>query len=145
MFKPEDRLIYLIASTARMLTNHMRDRLHQAGVDITSSQAGIMFLLEKGQGLSMTELSQALVADNSAITRLVDRLERAGLVNRTASPDDRRVSVIVLTDKGREETKAAKKVVRSLNEEIKDSMTPGELDVFKRTMMGLADRFQRGK
>ncbi|MBU0514459.1 MAG: MarR family transcriptional regulator [Proteobacteria bacterium] len=144
MIEAEDRLIYLVTSTARLLTNHLRDRLRAAGVEITSSQVAMMFLLDKSRGLSMTEISRAVVADNAAVTRLVDRLEKAGLVRRTADPGDRRVSMIVLTDRGRRETEAAAKVVRSLNREIRESMTTAELEVFAGTMIGLAARLRGG-
>lgn len=144
MLKAEDRLIYLVTATARLLTNHLRDRLRAAGVEITSSQVAMMFLLDKSRGLSMTDISRAVVADNAAVTRLVDRLERAGLVERTADPGDRRVSIIVLTDRGRRETKAAAKVVRALNREIKASLTAEELEVFIEAMIGLAARLQGG-
>jgi DNA-binding MarR family transcriptional regulator len=144
VFKAEDRLIYLVSATSRLLTNHLRDRLRAAGVEITSSQVTMMFLLEKNQGLTMTEISRAVVADNAAVTRLVDRLEKAGLVERTADPADRRVSKIVLTDQGRRATKAAGRVARALNREIKASLTAEELEVFIKAMIGLAERFGPG-
>ncbi len=144
MIEAQDRLIYLLTATARLVTNHLRDRLRAAGVAITPSQVALMFLLEKSRGLTMTEISRAVVADNAAVTRLVDRLEQAGLVRRTADPGDRRVSLIVLTDQGRRETRAAAKVARSLNREIKEGMTASQLETFTGTMIGLAARLRGG-
>jgi MarR family transcriptional regulator for hemolysin len=144
MLEAENRLIYLLTAAARLVTNHLRDRLRGAGVEITPSQVALMFLLEQSQGLTMTEISRAVVADNAAVTRLVDRLEGAGLVARTADPGDRRVSLIVLTDQGRRETRAAAQVARSLNQEIKEALTPGELKVFTQTLIGLAARLRQG-
>jgi len=144
MIEAENRLIYLVTSTARLLANRLRDRLRAAGMEITPSQVTMMFLLEKSQGLTMTEISRAVVADNAAVTRLVDRLEGAGLVKRTADPADRRVSMIVLTDRGRRETKAAAKVVKAVNQELWKGMTSAELEVFAGSIIGLAARLRDG-
>lgn len=51
--------------------------------------------------LRMHELARAVVLSRSGLTRLVDRLEAAGLLRREASPDDRRGAYAVLTDEGR--------------------------------------------
>lgn len=50
--------------------------------------------------LRMHELARAVVLSRSGLTRLVDRLERAGLLRREPDPADRRGSFAILTDKG---------------------------------------------
>lgn len=54
-----------------------------------------------GQRLRMSEFEQWMVISRSNVTRLVDRLETAGLVRRERSVDDRRGSFAVLTTAGR--------------------------------------------
>jgi DNA-binding MarR family transcriptional regulator len=48
----------------------------------------------------MHELARAVVLSRSGLTRLVDRLERAGLLRREPDPADGRGSYAVLTDEG---------------------------------------------
>jgi DNA-binding MarR family transcriptional regulator len=55
----------------------------------------------RGGCLRMTELARATDYTPSGLTRLADRLERAGLVRREPCPDDRRGSVATLTPQGR--------------------------------------------
>jgi DNA-binding MarR family transcriptional regulator len=50
--------------------------------------------------LSMTELANAVLLSKSGLTRLVDRIEEAGLVQRASAPGDRRSLLIVLTPSG---------------------------------------------
>lgn len=50
--------------------------------------------------LRMHELARAVVLSRSGLTRLVDRLENAGLLRREPDPADRRGSFAVLTDEG---------------------------------------------
>ena len=50
--------------------------------------------------LSPGELGATTMVTSSAVTKRIDRLERAGLVTRTVSPDDARARRIRLTDRG---------------------------------------------
>jgi DNA-binding MarR family transcriptional regulator len=50
--------------------------------------------------LRMHELARAVVLSRSGLSRLVDRLERAGLLRREPDPADRRGSFAVLTEEG---------------------------------------------
>ena len=52
--------------------------------------------------LRMHELARAVVLSRSGLTRLVDRLEKAGLLVREPDPSDRRGAFAVLTDEGRD-------------------------------------------
>jgi DNA-binding MarR family transcriptional regulator len=54
------------------------------------------------QRLTMTELAGSIWITPSGLTRLVDRIEEAGLVERLACPGDRRSLHIALTDAGKE-------------------------------------------
>jgi DNA-binding MarR family transcriptional regulator len=60
----------------------------------------LMQLLET-DGLTPTQLSQALGLDHSTISRSVLRMEQADLVGRSPSPRDRRATIVTLTDRGR--------------------------------------------
>lgn len=54
----------------------------------------------KGKQLRMYELAQRVVLSRSSITRLVDQLEKQGLLSRKTDPEDRRGSYAVLTEAG---------------------------------------------
>ena len=57
--------------------------------------------------LRMTELGARVVLSRERVSRVVDELERAGLVRRERNPDDGRSLLAVLTDEGRERLRAA--------------------------------------
>ena len=54
-----------------------------------------------GERLPHNVLAESIVLSRSGITRLVDRMVAAGVVRREPSPDDRRVSQVVMTEEGR--------------------------------------------
>ena len=59
------------------------------------------------QRLTMTQLASAILFSKSGLTRLIDRMEAAGLVQRLARPGDRRSLHIALTDAGEEKYRQA--------------------------------------
>jgi DNA-binding MarR family transcriptional regulator len=62
---------------------------------------GLLILVEQAQPISATRLVEHLGLGRTAMTSVVDRLERGGWVERRASSSDRRVSHLVVTDAGR--------------------------------------------
>jgi DNA-binding MarR family transcriptional regulator len=78
------------------------------GLPLTSYEV-LMYLSDTEEGqLRMGELADRLLLSRSGITRLVDRLERQGLVERHRSEDDGRGFYATLTAKGREKLHAAR-------------------------------------
>lgn len=69
--------------------------------DLSISQFSVLNTLDDNLGWRLTDVSSRLLIDKSTVTRIIDRLERAGLVRRDADPTDRRVQRVVLTDRGR--------------------------------------------
>jgi len=72
-----------------------------APLDITAAQYVILMSLAQGQADSASELCKGMPYDPGAMTRMLDRLERRGLVRRVAHPNDRRASNLELTDEGK--------------------------------------------
>ena len=67
---------------------------------LSTSQYAVLMLLDSDEGRRLTDLSERLLFDKSTITRLIDRLEQAELVQRIADPADRRAQRVVLTAQG---------------------------------------------
>jgi DNA-binding MarR family transcriptional regulator len=137
----DDRLIFLVFAAQQKLKMYLNSALTSSGVRVTVAQAGILFLLKQKDGRTMTELSQILGIDNSTMTGLTDRLEKAGLLKRHANPGDRRTSHIHITPQGFTEVDGAKAVIRRVNEEIKTGFSSEEIEAFKRVLNGFFNKF----
>ncbi|PKN60384.1 MAG: hypothetical protein CVU53_03330 [Deltaproteobacteria bacterium HGW-Deltaproteobacteria-11] len=139
----DDRLIFLVFSAQQRLRMYINSALTASGVRVTAAQAGILFLLKQKDGRTMTEMSQIIGIDNSTMTGLTDRMEKAGFLERHANPDDRRASHIHITPQGLAEVDGAKAVIRRVNEEIKTGFPSQEIEAFKRVLNGFFDKFKR--
>ena len=140
----DDRLIYLIFTAQQKLRTHLKKLMVKENVRVTPAQAGILFLLKQKDGRTMGELSQMLSIDNSTITGLVDRLEKTGLVRRDPSPHDRRASQVFVNPEGIEEVDKAKKVIRTVNQEIKNGFSAGEVESFNKILRSFFHKFDSG-
>jgi DNA-binding MarR family transcriptional regulator len=92
-------------------------------------------------GRPMSDLSRMLSLDNSTITGLIDRLEKAGFVQRKANPNDRRVSLIHITPQGVEEARNAAIVSNRINNEIKANFSKEEIASFKKILTSFVTNF----
>lgn len=138
--KRDDRLIFLLGQARhRLMASLDKSLLETAGV--TTAQSGALFYVLKNNGCFLKELSQGLMLDNSAITGMVDRLEKKNFVQRRSSSSDRRAINIYLTDAGHEAATQALSVVREYNNAIKKGFSPAEIDVFRRILQSVIDRF----
>jgi DNA-binding MarR family transcriptional regulator len=80
------------------LARELRKETEQLG--ITARQATLLWLVKRSPGLSLAELAAEEGISPPALSGHVDRLERAGLIERLRSTDDRRRVGLRLTDEG---------------------------------------------
>ena len=79
--------------------------------------------------LSMSDLANVVVLSRTRVSRLVDELERAGLVQRFAHPTDRRSTYAGITALGRRRLRAAAPVyLRGIAEHFARHLTRPEMD-----------------
>lgn len=74
----------------------------KAETHLSRSYLEVIFLLDDLGPLSMSKIGEILYVSKPYVTSLVDRLSSLGLVERAPSRQDRRVTRIALTDKGRQ-------------------------------------------
>jgi DNA-binding MarR family transcriptional regulator len=89
------RLRLAIARTARRLRQ-------EAGEELSPSQTTALATIDRHGPLTPSELAVRERIQRPTVTRIVARLEEAGLVQRTRDPQDGRSSLVALTPAGRE-------------------------------------------
>jgi DNA-binding MarR family transcriptional regulator len=89
-----------LARTWDVLNGESATFLKAAG--ITASQYNVLRILRgAGEALACGEIAERMIARDPDITRLLDRMEKAGLVSRCREQADRRVVCTRITDAGR--------------------------------------------
>lgn len=90
--------------------------------------------------LRLRELANEVLLSRSGLTRLVDRLEAAGLLRREPDPTDRRGAYAVMTDAGYEALRRTwPRYARGIQEHFARYLEPDEAAVLARALQRIAD------
>lgn len=86
------------AEVGRAIHRELRER------GLTGAQLSILRVLADSgsDGVKLNEISQQLCVTSGNVTGLIDRLDEAGYLARVPHPEDRRITLAVLTPSGRE-------------------------------------------
>ncbi len=95
------KVLLRLLSCSMTIEKRLRRRFIER-FDTTLPRFDVLAALERhAQGITMGELSRSLLVSNGNVTALVRQLESDGLVSSQPAPEDRRRSIVALTDRGR--------------------------------------------
>jgi len=118
----QDPLI-LVHDVARLMRTRFDQRARTQGM--TRAQWLILAWLERQPGLSQNEMAQILEVEPISVGRLIDRLERRGLVERRGDPADRRIRRLHLLPAARPILQEISRQREALSAEIRDGIEEG--------------------
>jgi DNA-binding MarR family transcriptional regulator len=133
-FLPVQRVVLALSRARNLLSAQTHGAL--AGTGISSSHVGVLLLLSLGVACTSVALSRLLGVDSGFVTRMIDRLERQGLVRRDRNDPDRRVVNLTLTDVGRNVAARVTEIVPEVLNQRLSVFTPLEFA----TLCGLLDK-----
>jgi DNA-binding MarR family transcriptional regulator len=91
---------YLIRRTANLALPQLEEMF--ADDELTFSQWTVLMALREWQASTSAEIARNICHDAGSLTRILDQLERRGLIARLRSDTDRRVVMLTLTPRGAE-------------------------------------------
>ena len=93
-----DRLGFLIHDATRLLRKRFEARA--SGLGLSSAQWRLLVRVAKEEGVAQARLAELLEIEPISVSRLVDRMEEGGWIERRPDATDRRVRMIFPTAKG---------------------------------------------
>ncbi|MFZ4550572.1 MAG: MarR family winged helix-turn-helix transcriptional regulator [Aquabacterium sp.] len=130
------RLIFLLNSAQRHLQQWMaaqQELATPAAVPAASpAQSGVLFTLDKSDGVTMGELAKALDLAPSAVSGLIQRMEALQWVSRRPCTLDARTQRVWLLDAGRTQLPALRSALARINRQLTDGFTDDELQTVAR-------------
>jgi DNA-binding MarR family transcriptional regulator len=124
-----------------LLLDRLDDELNRA-CDLSLVEYEILVRLSEREGrqMRMAQLADALAHSRSRVTHTIARMERAGLVVRTSSPEDGRGVVASMTDEGYELlTRVAPLHVAGVRSHLVDLVSREDFEAVGRVMNAVAD------
>lgn len=117
-----DQLGLLLHDAARLL--HRRFEMRAAHFGLSSAQWRLLVHVLRETRVSQARLADRMEIEPISVSRLVDRMEQAGWVARVPDPDDRRVRVIVATEKTQSLREDLKSTASAVYEEALANLDP---------------------
>ena len=119
-------LPYLITRLAYDLNLDLIEKLRRE--DINLARWRILAVLAMGDGLTVSEIIERAMMQQSALSRVLMKMEEEQYLRRAPRPDDARYVQVFLTDKGRKLFKTLDPVVRRRQERLLAGFTPAETE-----------------
>ncbi|MFM8352765.1 MAG: MarR family winged helix-turn-helix transcriptional regulator [Actinomycetales bacterium] len=117
-----------------------RDLIAQQGLSTMDYEILVRLSETSDRRIRMSDLAELTLASRSRLSHQVDRMERAGLVERESCEDDRRGAFAVLTEAGWQRlVQAAPDHVRSVRHHLVDALTPEEFAALGAACRKIAD------
>jgi MarR family transcriptional regulator for hemolysin len=136
-----DSLEMAIALTARAWQLRLTERLAQAG--LTASQwRALRAVAGQPDGLGQRELAALIGVEEPGVSRLVDTLERLGLVTRRVAPSDRRSRIVKATPAAAAVVAQAREISVRLDQELFAGVPDAELGAGFEVLRRLLNKLQ---
>ncbi|MGB4701132.1 MAG: MarR family transcriptional regulator [Syntrophomonadaceae bacterium] len=134
---------FRLGALTRRIINYCNNRLKDLG--ITLSQSFVLLSLLEQDGSSVKAIASALQLDSPAVTGLVDRLAKQGLVSRQEDPNDRRSTLVFLTPEGQKIAEEAAVRSKELDPLLKLYLAEMTLVGLEQTMEELGQKLEAGE
>jgi MarR family transcriptional regulator, organic hydroperoxide resistance regulator len=125
-------------------------KLHYARVHGLFARAGLypgqppfLHLLWEKDGRSQSELAECLRIKPATVTKMVMRLEKAGFIRRQTDANDQRVTLIFLTEAGKQVRAEVEGIFTQMNQELAAGFTPEEQTQVKDILTRLRNNLLR--
>jgi len=136
---PAQEAVLNILRTGDQFNNRLGRLFREYG--LTQSQYNVLRILRgEGKPMPCLEVAERLIQVVPAITGLVDRLEKQGLVSRQRSESDRRVVYLEVTAKARQLLEQMDQPVSEIHQELIGHLSKAELTKLSR----LLEKARRG-
>lgn len=109
-------LPYLLSDSSRLLRRAFDARVRTLGM--TSQQARLLLILQVNEGENQGFYAEVLEVEPISLTRMIDRMEEAGLIERRRDPTDRRAWRLFLTDRSRQLIDQVRDCLTGLEDEM---------------------------
>jgi DNA-binding MarR family transcriptional regulator len=106
--------------------SHTRTAEALASIGLTPALFAVLNVLGAREGVIQQHLSADMGIDPSAMVKLINELENAGLAERRRRPGDRRAWEVVITAKGRRTLRRARRLVTKVEDEVLGGLTDAD-------------------
>lgn len=139
---PQSNLFSQIAELFHTGKSVLSREFQAAGLPYPATYLKVTRLIERVQPCTAQTLVQLLQRDKAQITRLLNDMEKQGLIAREPNPHDRRSQLLVLSAKGREDFETMRAIEARMVKQMTKGMNREERDALLSAMARIRDNLQ---
>jgi len=132
-----DTLDFLLAQVCHL--HHLRVHQLLEGMGLYRGQPPVLRALWEREGLTHSELAALLNITPATMTKMLQRMEKAGFVHRRPDPSDQRVSRVYLTEAGRAVQSQVEQVFARIEAETFAGLDPDRLEVMRAFLLQIRE------
>jgi len=133
---------FITNTTMKFVSEDFNRRLEAKG-STRIQWIALYFLNEENKSISQKELATLMNIKDSSLARLVDRMERDGLINRVENPKDKRVKFLELTNDGRNKIEILLPEGKYFSDLLLEDITEEELVTFYRVLDKMSNNIKK--
>lgn len=137
MFRLEDCISFVTNRSAKEMSDELERRL--APHHVTRAQWTTLYYIKINSQISQKKLASLLGIKESSVVRQLDKMEKAGWIERVTCSTDRRTKCLSLTDIGLQIELEMEEVVSDFKKAVVEDIPEEDLTVFKNVLRKMLD------
>lgn len=133
----EKTIDYLLRSTWMHVYKMYSEQANKKGSTMATGFALISLSAEKGT--PSTSLGPKMGIEATSVSRTLKSMEKRGLIERRANPEDGRSVLIFLTPYGKEMREYSKSIVQTFDNTVKNNISESDLETFIKVAQTIID------
>ncbi len=133
-------LAYLLAHASFLFSGQFHARLRERGIPVATWR--VLATLSDGDGMTVGELARIALANQPTMTKNVNKLEKAGLVERRGDDGDRRKTLVFITQSGWDLIKDLLAEAKAHERKVTEAYSEEEMAVLKRVLGTLISQLE---
>src|SRR5437868_5156337 len=130
-FRKGELYSFITGKASTAIARRLQKKFNQQELPLTIEQWSVLYHLWKEDGLSQQELCNATFRDKPSITRLIDNLEKAGLVKRVGDENDRRINKVFVSKAAQKLQEQTMALAEETLMEALDGVPPDQIEMCK--------------
>ena len=141
-YKPEyESINFLLSMICRAQRGKMSEALTEIG--LYAGQEMFLWHLWREDGLTQSQMVERMCVQPPTVSKMLDRLEKVGLVERRPDSEDSRISRVYLTEQGHRSQRPVRDVWTDLEQRIAAGLNVEERIVLRRLLLQVHENLTR--
>lgn len=137
MFDVDTCVCFITNKVSKKMADKMNERLVLVGS--TRVQWLVMYYLLRYGKMNQSDLGKKMDIKDSTVVRLIDRMEKEEFVERVKDAKDRRVTYVMLTEKGKKRIEELLPIGEEMSKVFSENISDEEFEIFNKVLNKMAE------